>query len=157
MNTFIIHRSEFIIPKEAERGLFMKGILAIYRREVGSYFVSPIAYVVIGMFLLATGFVFSIILANIIERTTMMQMRAAQTGQMPEIDVPIQVIRAFVGFVGTYLLPILMPLVTMGVYSEERKRGTMELLMTSPVTELQIVLGKFLATLTLFEIGRAHV
>ncbi|MDX2032803.1 MAG: ABC transporter permease [Blastocatellia bacterium] len=128
----------------------MKGILAIYRREVSSYFVSPIAYVVIGMFLLATGFVFSIILSNIIERTMMMQMRSAQMGGMPDIDMPMQVIRAFVGFIGTYLLPILMPLVTMGIYSEERKRGTMELLMTSPLTELQIVLGKFLAALTLF-------
>jgi len=40
----------------------------------------------------------------------------------------------------------------MGVYAEERKRGTMELLMTSPVTEAEIVLGKFLASLTLFAI-----
>ncbi len=43
-------------------------------------------------------------------------------------------------------------MLTMGVYSEERKRGTMELLMTSPITETQIVLGKFLASLTLFAI-----
>lgn len=128
----------------------MKGILAIYRRELGSYFVSPIAYIVIGAFLLATGYVFSLILSSVIQNTQMMQMRAAQTGQMPEIDVPMQVIRGFIGFVGTYLLPILMPLLTMGIYAEERKRGTMEMLMTSPISELQIVIGKFLASLTLF-------
>jgi ABC-2 type transport system permease protein len=46
-------------------------------------------------------------------------------------------------------LLFLTPMLTMGVYSEERKRGTMELLMTSPLTDTQIVLGKFLASLTL--------
>jgi ABC-2 type transport system permease protein len=43
-------------------------------------------------------------------------------------------------------------MLTMGVFSEERKRGTMELLMTSPITEVQIVIGKFFASLTLFAI-----
>ncbi len=128
----------------------MKGIIAIYRRELSSYFVSPIAYIVIGAFLAATGFVFSIILSSVIRNAMMMQMRAAQMGGNPDIDVPMQVVRGFVGFVGTYLLPILMPLLTMGVYAEERKRGTMEMLMTSPISELQIVIGKFLGSLTLF-------
>lgn len=128
----------------------MKNILAIYRREMSSYFVSPIAYIVIGAFLLATGFVFSLILSSVIESAQRAAMQGAQMGQMPEIDVPMQVVRGFVGFVGTYLLPILLPLLTMGVYAEERKRGTMEMLMTSPITELEIVLGKYFASLTLF-------
>ncbi len=50
------------------------------------------------------------------------------------------------------LVLFLTPMLTMGVFSEERKRGTMELLMTSPITEVEIVLGKFLASLTLFAI-----
>jgi ABC-2 type transport system permease protein len=128
----------------------MKGILAIYRRELGGYFVSPIAYIVIGFFLAATGVVFSIILINFIEQATMMGMRAQQMGQPPKIDVPSIVIRSFVGFIGTYVMPLLMPMMTMGVYAEERKRGTMEMLMTSPLTEFQIVIGKFSASLTFF-------
>ena len=127
----------------------MKGILAIYRREMGSYFVSPIAYIVIGAFLVAAGLVFYIILSSVMQFAMMQQAQSAQQGGMPQdIDVPVQVIRSFVGFVGTYVLPILTPMLTMGIYAEERKRGTMEMLMTSPITELQIVIGKYLASLS---------
>ncbi|MDX2041522.1 MAG: ABC transporter permease [Acidobacteriota bacterium] len=128
----------------------MKGILAIFRRELNGYFVSPIAYIVIGAFLVAAGFVFSIILSSVMQYAMMAQAQAARSGAPPDIDVPMQVIRSFVGFVGTYVLPILMPMLTMGIYAEDRKRGTMEMLMTSPITEIQIVLGKYLASLTLF-------
>jgi len=126
----------------------MKEIIAIYRREMGSYFASPIAYIVIGFFLVATGFTFSLILNITIDNTIMAQMQ--RRGAPVDIDVPLITVRQFIGFVGTYLLPILMPLMTMGVYSEERKRGTMEMLMTSPITEFQIVAGKFLASLSLY-------
>jgi ABC-2 type transport system permease protein len=69
----------------------------------------------------------------------------------PNIDVTMEVMRAFFGLLSTLVL-FLTPMLTMGVFAEERKRGTMELLMTSPVTEMQIVQGKFLASLTLFAI-----
>jgi ABC-2 type transport system permease protein len=128
----------------------MKGILAIYRRELGSYFVSPIAYIVIGLFLVVTGYFFSNILGILMERAMMAQMQAMQgRGAPPDVDVPGLVIRNFVGVISTMLL-FLMPMLTMGVYAEERKRGTMEMLMTSPITELQIVIGKYLALLTLY-------
>jgi ABC-2 type transport system permease protein len=120
----------------------MKGILAIYRREMNSYFVSPIAYIVIGVFLLATGFFYTRILAGAMQNSMMMAQRGG------EMDVPMMVIRSFVGLCATFML-FLVPMLTMGVYAEERKRGTMEMLMTSPITELQIVLGKFFASFTL--------
>lgn len=127
----------------------MKGILAIYRRELNGYFVSPIAYVVIGFFLVITGYFFSNILSILIERSFTAQMQAQRFGGPPEMDVPGLVIRNFIGVMATLLL-FLVPMLTMGIYAEERKRGTMEMLMTSPISELQIVLGKFLASLNLF-------
>ena len=127
----------------------MKGILAIYRREMSSYFVSPIAYIVIGFFLLVTGYFFSNILTILIERSFMAQMQAQRMGAPPDMDVPSMVIRNFIGVIATLLL-FLIPMLTMGVYAEERKRGTMEMLMTSPISEFQIVIGKYLASLTLF-------
>ncbi len=125
----------------------MKGILAIFRRELNGYFVSPIAYVVTGFFLFLTGYYFSYILTGVIDYSMRLQMQS-QMGP-PSFDAPALVIRNFTGFSTTILL-FLVPMLTMGVYAEERKRGTMEMLMTSPITELQIVLGKFLASLTLF-------
>jgi gliding motility-associated transport system permease protein len=128
----------------------MRGILAIYRRELSGYFVSPIAYIVIGFFLVATGLVFYIFLKWYMGQAMRMMMQASQMGMPPEFDVPSLVIRNFVALIGTFVMPLLMPMLTMGVYAEERKRGTMEMLMTSPLTEFQIVIGKFAASLTFF-------
>ena len=129
----------------------MKGILAIYRREMSSYFVSPIAYIVVGFFLLIAGFFFYNLLSFYIERSFMAQMQAQRMGAPPEMDVPGMVLRNFFGVVSTVVL-FMIPMLTMGIYAEERRRGTMELLMTSPVTELDIVIGKFTAALSLFAI-----
>ncbi|MBI3951258.1 MAG: ABC transporter permease subunit [Acidobacteria bacterium] len=128
----------------------MKNILAIYRRELGQYFVSPIAYIVIGVFLIISGYFFSRILDFMIQQSLALTMQAAQFGGPPqEFDVPGAVMQNFFGILSTIIL-FVIPMLTMGSYAEEKKRGTMELLMTSPLSDLQIVLGKFLATLTLF-------
>jgi len=127
----------------------MKNILAIYRREMGSYFVSPIAYIVVGVFLVVCGYYFYAVVGVWIEQSLMAQMQAARGGGPPAMDVPAGVLRSFFGWASTIIL-LMIPMLTMGVYAEERKRGTMELLMTSPITELQIVVGKFLAALSLF-------
>ncbi|MFZ0038760.1 MAG: ABC transporter permease [Candidatus Acidiferrales bacterium] len=127
----------------------MKGLYAVYRKEMSHYFVSPIAYIVVGIFLLLTGFFFTRILDFLIEQAFEMGMQGG--GQFGGIDVPSLVVRDFFGVLASLLL-FLTPILTMGVYAEERKRGTMELLMTSPVTDTEIVLGKYLALLTLFVI-----
>src|SRR5215207_9537341 len=127
----------------------MKGILAIYRREMSNYFVSPVAYVVVGLFLLIAGYFFYNILSFFMRQSVAAQMQGMRFDGPPQMDVPGMVNRNFFGVVSTVIL-FLVPMLTMGVYAEERKRGTMELLLTSPVTEFQIVTAKFLAALTLF-------
>jgi ABC-2 type transport system permease protein len=116
---------------------------------MSSYFVSPIAYIVIGFFLLIAGLFFTFILTSVANQAMAAQMQAQRMGGPPEIDVPGLVIRNFIGLVATLAL-FMTPMLTMGVYAEERRRGTMEMLMTSPLTELQIVLGKFFATFSLY-------
>lgn len=129
----------------------MKSLYAIYRKEMGNYFVSPVAYVVVGVFLALSAFFFNYFLSAVMQQALQMQMQEMEMGMHPNIDVTMEVMRAFFGLLSTLVL-FLTPMLTMGVFSEERKRGTMELLMTSPITEWQIVLGKFLASLTLFAI-----
>jgi ABC-2 type transport system permease protein len=126
----------------------MKGIWAIFRKEMQLYLVSPIAYAVVGVFLIITGFFFQVILENIIIYSQQMAMQAMRFGGPMDLDMPGELMRQFFGLMGTILL-FVMPMMTMGVYAEERKRGTMELLMTSPVSDLEIVLGKFLASMAL--------
>jgi ABC-2 type transport system permease protein len=129
----------------------MRSIYAIYRKEMGNYFVSPVAYVVVGVFLILAGFFFDRIVDFYIQNSLAAEMQALRFGTPPDIDVPSQIFRSFFDLLSSIIL-FLTPVLTMAVYSEERKRGTIELLMTSPITEAQIVIGKFLAELSLFAI-----
>lgn len=129
----------------------MRSFYAIYRKELGHYFVSPIAYVVIAAFVLITAILFSVDLDFELKQAMRQQMQGMQYGMPSNFDVPSAVLRGFFGLFSTLVL-FLTPMITMSVYADERKRGTMELLMTSPITETQIVLGKFAASLTLFAI-----
>ncbi|HEX4950905.1 MAG TPA: ABC transporter permease [Blastocatellia bacterium] len=130
----------------------MRNIIAIYRRELSSYFVSPIAYIVIGVFLAISGLLFyfgTFGERGLLTQVMQVRMQAMQGGSAGDIDVPFIIIQQLMGFAATVSL-FMVPMLTMGGYAEERKRGTMEMLMTSPITELQIVLGKFFAGLTLY-------
>lgn len=122
----------------------MKNILAIWQREVKSYFLSPIAYVVLTVFLFIAGFFFYTILTAWVQQT-MMQAAYGQ-GSQP-VDVPGMVSRSFFGTISVVLL-FMIPMLTMGLFAEEKKRGTMELLLTTPVGNLQAMMGKYLASLT---------
>ena len=107
----------------------MRNTLAIWQREMKSYFVSPIAYVVLTVFLFLSGFFFYSILTAVIQ-STMMQSQFGQ-GSQP-VDVPGIVSRSFFGTTSVVLL-FMIPMLTMGLFAEEKRRGTMELLLTSPV------------------------
>jgi ABC-2 type transport system permease protein len=126
----------------------MQNIVAIWQREMKSYFVSPIAYVVLTVFLFLSGLFFFGNLTQIVQYT-MMQ---AQMGQgMQPIDVPAYVIQSLLKTTSVILL-FLIPMLTMGLFSEEKKRGTIELLLTTPVGNFHAMLGKYLASLTFLAI-----
>jgi ABC-2 type transport system permease protein len=129
----------------------MRNLYAIYRKEMRHYFVSPVAYVCIGVFLFISAYFFDYFLRAVIQQSFQMEMQSMQFGMPPQFDVPGQVMRVFLGLLSTLIL-FITPFLTMGVFAEERKRGTMELLMTSPISEIQVVLGKFLASLSLFAV-----
>src|SRR5205085_9863061 len=129
----------------------MKSVYAVYRKELGHYFVSPIAYVIVGVFLILCAYFFTRLLTVLIQESFQAGMQAAEFGGPMALDVPSLVVRNFFSILSTLLL-FLTPMLTMGIYAEERKRGTMELLMSSPITDTQIVIGKFLASLTLLVI-----
>ncbi len=129
----------------------MRNLWAIYRKEMGHYFVSPVAYIFIGLFLALSAFFFNLFLNSAIMQQQQAAFQGMQMGMPPNFDVPSAVVRATFGLLSTFAL-FFTPMLTMGVYAEERKRGTMELLMTSPITEAQIVVGKYLAALSLWVI-----
>jgi ABC-2 type transport system permease protein len=122
----------------------MQNILAIWQREMKSYFVSPIAYVVLVIFLFLMGLFFFGNLTELVQYS-MMQAQFGQAGQ--PLDVPAYVTRSLFQTTSVILL-FLIPMLTMGLFSEEKKRGTIELLLTTPVGNFQAMIGKYLASLT---------
>jgi ABC-2 type transport system permease protein len=124
----------------------MKNVLAIAQKELKSYFASPIAYIVIGLWALLYGYFFVTILSYFVRSS----MQMGQLGQGPQaMNINQQLIRPVLQNV-TILVLFLMPMVTMRTYSEEKRSGTIELLLTSPLTDFQIILGKFFGAMALY-------
>ena len=127
--------------------------LAIYRRELQGYFASPLAYAIAGVFWLLAGFFFVAILLGPEGLIVQANLRAAQAQQLgiavPPLDMVQQFIQLYIGTLGSLSLFIL-PILSMGLYAEERKRGTLELLATSPMTNWVVALGKWAGALTLY-------
>jgi ABC-2 type transport system permease protein len=120
-------------------------IIAIYRKELQSYFVSPLAYVIAGVFWLLSGIFFLTILQGVTAEVSFRD----QMGLTEPVDVPFEVLSNFLGWLAILSL-FLLPILSMGLYAEERKRGTLELLATSPVTNWAVALGKLLGVLTFY-------
>jgi ABC-2 type transport system permease protein len=121
----------------------MRNIVAITHKELKSYFASPIAYFVIGLFALFYGYFFAVMLQWFV-RNSMGQMGGPQT-----MNINQDMLRLVLQNV-TVLLLFILPAITMRTFSEERRSGTIELLLTSPLTDLQIIFGKFLGALSLY-------
>ena len=124
----------------------MSNILAIAHKEVKSYFSSPIAYIAIGLWALLYGYFFFAILNFFVRQSMQMSQFGPQSMNLNQ-----QLIRPLLQNV-TILVLFLMPMVTMRTYAEEKRSGTMELLLTSPITDFQIVLGKFFGALSLYAV-----
>jgi ABC-2 type transport system permease protein len=118
----------------------------IYKKELRLYFTSPVAYVLLTIFLLIAGWFFYTIFAYF----TRASMQAAMNPQMArDLNVTDSVLRPLFSNLSVILL-LVMPLVTMRLFAEERRSGTMELLLTYPVRDGAVLLGKYLAALTLY-------
>ena len=125
----------------------MRNILAVAGKELRAYFHSPIAYLVMALFAVLCGFFFYNYTAAFVVQT----FRMMATGQMaPNVSINEYIIRPLFEGVLTVVLLLLIPLVTMRLFAEEKRSGTIELLLTSPLTDLQIILGKFLGALALY-------
>lgn len=134
-------------------GIVLKNILAIYRRELQSYFASPLAYIIAGVFWLLGGFFLVAILLGpqgIIAQAALAD-QAQQMGvpSAPSFDVAYEFNKAYVGLLGS-LSMFILPILSMGLYADERRQGTLELLATSPVTNWAVALGKLLAVVTFY-------
>jgi ABC-2 type transport system permease protein len=123
----------------------MRNILAIAGKEIRAYFTSPIAYVVIGFYALLFGYFFAVML-TFFERQSMQMMQMGGTMNINQMLIGPVFTNAEV------VLLFVLPMVTMRTYSEEKRSGTMELLLTAPLTDWQIILGKFLGAMTLFTV-----
>lgn len=124
----------------------MRNALAIAHKEMKAYFASPIAYIVIGFSALLFGYFFVALLLNF---DRMSLQAGAGFGGPESVNVNQMLIGPLFMNVAVILL-FTLPLVTMRTYSEEKRSGTIELLLTSPLTDLQIVLGKFLGAFVLY-------
>ncbi len=122
--------------------------MAILRRELRGYLISPVAYVLLGVLLLLGGyFNFDIVTYYAAE-----SLRAAQfPGAADQFTAQQGIITPLFSNLAVILL-LILPLLTMRLLAEERARGTYELLYTAPVNVTAIVVGKFLAALALYTV-----
>lgn len=111
----------------------MRGLLATFRRELRAYLFSPMAYAVLAVLLAFNGIVFAFIASYLAD---------PRVGGGRPLD-------AFFNL-SWLVLWLSTPLLTMRLLAEERRSGSIEVLMTAPVSETQVVLGKYLAALAFF-------
>ena len=114
----------------------MRKLAALVHRELLAYFSSPLAYVILTAFLFINGYVFYLIVAFLNDPRT-------------QAMAPLRLIFGGTIFFWLFLL-FVVPVITMRLLAEERRSGTLEVLLTSPVSEGQVVMGKFLAAFVFY-------
>lgn len=122
----------------------MKRILAVFRREFSSYFLTPVGYVVVGMFAAISGIAFTLSLIGYAK----MSIAPTDYGYNTTPDLGETLLSPYLVFCGM-LFMFLSPLITMKMVAEEKNRGTMELLWTWPLRDRDVIFGKYLAGLAM--------
>ncbi len=122
----------------------IRNILTIAGKELRGYFGSPIAWVMMGLFAIIFGWFFNVYLTYFVRES--MQ---SQFGAPAAMSVNDRLIRPLLSNASVLVL-FLLPMITMRTYSEEKRSGTIELLLTSPITDAEIILGKFFGAVGLF-------
>ncbi len=128
----------------------MNSILAIINKDFKSFFYSPVAYIIIAIFAALSGVFFYLYTSNFIEAAFMDTMRSQQYRMAAQkFNVNLMLIRPY--FWNIALISIFtLPAITMRLYSEEKRAGTVELLYTTPIMPVQIIIGKFIAGLLFY-------
>lgn len=129
--------------------IIANNIMAIYCKELQGYFTLPLAYVIAGIFWLLAGY---FLVALLLGGEGIIQQLATrdQLGiTKPPIDAAYEFLKSYFSVMGSLSLFIL-PMLSMGLYTEERKRGTLELLATSPITNWAVAVGKLAGVLTFY-------
>lgn len=123
----------------------MRNVWLIWRREMRSYFVSPIAYILFLFAALIFGFFFWSLLRAFVQFGMEQQMR----GEMYPMNMPEEIVRRLFSNIPVTGL-FIIPLITMRLFAEEKRSGTIELLATSPVRDGEIIFGKWLSAVTIY-------
>src|SRR6202158_4460119 len=123
----------------------MRNVWIICSKELRSYFVSPIAYLLLVMFAVIFGFFFWNSLGYIVNMT----MQAQMEGEPFPMNLNEQVIRPLLSNINVIGL-FFIPLITMRLFAEEKRSGTIELLATSPIKDSEVIVGKWLAALLMY-------
>ena len=123
----------------------MKNIWIICRKELRSYFVSPVAYILLVMFAVIFGFFFWNYLGSFVNLT----MEAQMEGEQFPMNLNEQIVRPLLSNINVIGL-FFIPMISMRLFAEEKRTGTIELLATSPIKDYEVIVGKWLAAVLMY-------
>jgi ABC-2 type transport system permease protein len=123
----------------------MSNFWPIFKRELKVYFTSPIAYAMLFIFLVITGYFFY----SNVAYYALVAMQAARNPYTEGVNIIDMVLSPLFGNISVVML-LMLPVLTMRLFSEEKKSGTYELLFSYPLRDTEVLLGKYLAALTVF-------
>jgi ABC-2 type transport system permease protein len=123
----------------------VKNVWIVFRKELRSYFASPIAYSIMALYSVIFGFFFY----SAVKYFQQMAFRSQMSGESFPMNINEMIVRPVlmnVSVIGLFLIPM----IAMRLFAEEKRSGTIELLMTSPIRDMELILGKWFAALALY-------